>query len=175
MMHNLYKEQKLQPAIDPGGLLEAFLGLPPELRRYLMCFLWFPPTAIRKKREMIYLWMAHPYVIREDHANMIFDELIAKGFIIPVNQKCTLVPDSCMMSQSLRSSLTRELCQQNKCYMADSTSNEFLAVGFEDADFKNCVINVGAAIIDGMPLENLKILEILYLERWQTSLTHAPY
>ncbi|KAH7836594.1 hypothetical protein Vadar_003282 [Vaccinium darrowii] len=177
MMRKLYEQQKFEPAIDPKGLLEAFLALPPELRRYMMCFFWFPPRAIITRRVMIYLWMAHPYGIKninEERANVIFDKLIAKGFIEPVTQKCSLVANCCMMSHSLRSSLTREICQQNSCYLVDSSSNQFLAVGFDDSDFKNCLINSGAAIIDDWPeeFEKTRNLKILYLGRWQTSSMH---
>ncbi|KAH7845853.1 hypothetical protein Vadar_006694 [Vaccinium darrowii] len=177
MMRKLYEQQKFEPAIDSKGLLEAFLALAPELRRYMMCFFWFPPRAIITRRVVIYLWMAHPYGIEnidEDRANEIFDRLIAKGFIEPVTPKCCLVANCCMMSHSLRSSLTRELCQQNSCYLVDSTSNQFLAVGFDDSDFKNCLINTGAAIIDDWPeeFEKTRNLKILYLGRWQTSSMH---
>ncbi|XP_058205595.1 disease resistance RPP13-like protein 4 [Rhododendron vialii] len=190
MTHFFYKAPEVEHAGDFDGLLlEAFRELPLPLRMCLLCFFKFPPAVTIKRTTMIYLWIGQRYTywrlwgtgrkewkeelpLEEDVGNKIIDELIAKGFIEPVYQNCSLVPDSCRMSLSVRSTLYK------KAEHRGFTSNDTLDL---DRGFvcggqygHSCLINVGEAIIHCGPeiFENMNNVQSLYLGRWQSLATH---
>ncbi|KAI8562265.1 hypothetical protein RHMOL_Rhmol03G0021600 [Rhododendron molle] len=119
MSHFFYKEPEDAHTGDFDGLLEAFHGLSQPWQRCLLCFFKFPPAAIIKRTTMIYLWIglglgytwlsASNYVKmifdKDDYGNTILNEFVEKGFIQPIYQNCSLAPDSCRMSISVRSAL----------------------------------------------------------------------
>ncbi|XP_058205105.1 uncharacterized protein LOC131319025 [Rhododendron vialii] len=182
MTHFFYKEPwvPFTSGYHIQRLLEAFHDLSDPLRWCLLCFFRFPPEATIKRTTMIYLWIGQGFTswhlprIEEDEGIRIFDELIEKGFIEPVYQNCSLVPDSCRMSLSVRSSL------HNAAEGSGFTSNDTLDLDFgfvccNPCDYgKSCLINVGEAIINCGPeiFENMKFIRSLYLGRWQNSAMH---
>ncbi|KAI8562264.1 hypothetical protein RHMOL_Rhmol03G0021500 [Rhododendron molle] len=193
MTHFFYKEPQVLHNDYLGGQFKASFELSEPLLFGLLCFFAFPPEATIKKRTMIYLWIGQglilwhlrsrglcqrdfdaiiPHIIEEDVGNEIFDALIAKGFIEPVYQNCPLVPDTCRMSLSVRSSFYKE------AKFRRFTSNDSLDLdpGFVCSGLKvrPCLINVGEAIINCRPeiFENIKFIRSLYLGRWQSSATH---
>ncbi|KAH7833431.1 hypothetical protein Vadar_006281 [Vaccinium darrowii] len=185
MMHFFYKEPNVPHTID-DGILEAFSKLPEPLRCCLSCFFKFPPMATIKRTPMMYLWIGQGYVSQylhsegydldvEELADKIFDDLIEKGFIEPIYQNFSLVPDSCRMSLTVRSTLYEE------AKLRGFTSNANGALDLDPSavcrdliQHSSCLINVGEAIINCEPeiFKNLKHIRSLYLGRWQSSATH---
>ncbi|KAI8562256.1 hypothetical protein RHMOL_Rhmol03G0020800 [Rhododendron molle] len=170
-----YKEPRVAYTSDFDDLLMAFYDLPWRLRRFLLCFLKFPPAATIKRTTMIYLWMtSFRYVgdTNEDEGNKIFGELVERGFIQPIYQNCSLVPDSCRMSLSVRSAL------YGKALRNEFTSNNNLDLDPRLAWNLHwgpyCCINVGGAIINWVPeiRKDEGYIGSLYLGRWQSSTTH---
>ncbi|KAH7855908.1 hypothetical protein Vadar_030512 [Vaccinium darrowii] len=183
--HFFYKEPEVAHAGDFDGQLKAFRDLPEHVGCCLLCFFKFPAEATIKRTTMIYLWMGQEFFIwgsAKEHKLLdpgeifgqeIFDELIAKDFIEPVNQKYSLVPDSCRMKLSVRSSLLEEA--EKRGFTSNGTLD--LDLGFvrgDDLPGHSCLINVGEAIIDCRPaiFENMKHIRSLYLGRWQSSAKH---
>ncbi|KAH7834077.1 hypothetical protein Vadar_012526 [Vaccinium darrowii] len=185
MMHFFYKEPDVAHTVD-DGLLEAFRKLSEPLRCCLSCFFKFPPMATIKRTPMIYLWIGQGYVSQylhsegydldvEELADRIFDDLIEKGFIEPIYQNFSLVPDSCKMSLTVHSSLYEE------AKLTGFTSNANGALDLDSSavcrdliQHSLCLINVGEAIINCEPeiFKNMKAIRSLYLGRWQSSATH---
>ncbi|PSR93572.1 Disease resistance RPP13-like protein [Actinidia chinensis var. chinensis] len=185
MMHNLCTEPKFGHTIGSEGIVKAFRDLPPILQTCLLCFFRFPSMAIIKRSVMTYLWIVDGPELKgmrsitekdletkEDICNEIFDQLVKKGFIEPIYQKCRLRPDCCWMSNEVRSAITFI------ANLHEYTSNYILDRGTQFVDFDkhkcSAFINCGAAIIDGGPelFDKMKHIEILYLGRWQCSVTH---
>ncbi|PSR93569.1 Disease resistance RPP13-like protein [Actinidia chinensis var. chinensis] len=109
MMHNLCREPKFWHTIGSRDIVRDFRDhLPTILQKCLLCFFRFPSMAIIKRRVMTYLWIVEvPELnglrgttekVLEDICNEIFDQLVKKGFIEPIYQKCSLLPDCCWMS-----------------------------------------------------------------------------
>ncbi|KAI8527104.1 hypothetical protein RHMOL_Rhmol12G0050000 [Rhododendron molle] len=183
MTHFFHKEPEVAHSGDFDGRLKVFHELPEQLRYCLLCFFKFPPMATIKRTSMIYLWIGQGYISEylhsegcvgdfEVHAGKIFDELIAKGFIEPIYQNCSLTPDSCKMSLYVRSSLYEEA--KRRGFTSDGTLDLDLGFVCGGLDGHSCLINVGEAIISCEPkiFENMKHIRSLYLGRWQSSATH---
>ncbi|KAH7859736.1 hypothetical protein Vadar_004836 [Vaccinium darrowii] len=174
--HNMWYHNRIKKAFD---------DLSVDLRCCLLSFFKFPPMATIKRSTMIYLWIGRSFYPQpllqeeseEDAANKVFDDLIEKGFIEPVFQNCSLVPDSCRMSLFVRSSLyeTAVSCR--------FTSNDTLDMDFgfahrkSDVNGKSFLINVGEAIIDFVSeiFANMKSIQSLHLGRWQSSESSAEH
>ncbi|KAK9267759.1 hypothetical protein L1049_010193 [Liquidambar formosana] len=81
----------------------------------LLCFALFPENAVVKKRLLIYWWVGEGLLVSssgseepgavEKSAEDIFEELMVKGFIEPINKKRGLVPDSFKMQSFIRSAI----------------------------------------------------------------------
>ncbi|XP_058193163.1 disease resistance RPP13-like protein 4 isoform X3 [Rhododendron vialii] len=185
MTHFFHKEPEVAHTGDFDGLLKDFHDLPEPLRRCLSCFFKFPPMATIKRTSMIYLWIGQGYISDYLHsggcvwdddvevlAGKIFDDLIAKGFIEPIYQNCSLVPDECKMSLSVRSSLYEEA--KDRGFISNGTSLDLDHESGVQIRQTSCLINVGEAIVNFQPeiLENMKHIQSLYLGRWQSSATH---
>ncbi|GFZ03151.1 hypothetical protein Acr_15g0017590 [Actinidia rufa] len=106
-MMNLYMEPKSESTMDSAHLLESFNDLPHYSQYFLLCFFLFPPKAVIKRRVIIYLWRSEYSYWREDLANVVLDRFIGMGFIEPVYQRCSFVPDSLRMPLSVRSALSK--------------------------------------------------------------------
>lgn len=184
MMHFFYSEPVVAHSGDFDRVLKTFNDLPLALRYCLLCFFKFPPVATVKRTMMIYLWIGQGYIYmhlrgsgrieckeersqEEDAGNKIFDEVIAKGLIEPISRNCSLVPDSCRMSLSVRSSLYKEA--EDKGF----TSNVTLGLVYGRL-YGSCLVNNGEAIVNCEPkiFEKMIYTESLYLGRWQGSATH---
>ncbi|XP_058217533.1 disease resistance RPP13-like protein 4 [Rhododendron vialii] len=185
MMHFFHREPEVTQTGDFDGILKAFHDLPKPLQDCLLCFFKFPPMATLKRTPMMYLWIGQGYISEylhsegyvwdvEVHAGKIFDELIAKGFIEPIYQKCSLVPDSCRISLPIRSSLYQEA--EVRGFTSNNINPLDLDLGFAwgGLDGHSCLINVGEAIISCEPklFENMKHIRSLYLGRWESSAMH---
>ncbi|KAI8527106.1 hypothetical protein RHMOL_Rhmol12G0050200 [Rhododendron molle] len=183
MTHFFHREPEVTQTGDFDGILKAFHYLPEPLQDCLLCFFKFPPMATIKRTPMIYLWVGQGYISRllknngyvwdvEVYAGKIFDELIAKGFIEPLYQNCSLTPDSCKMSLYVRSSLYDEA--KRRGFTSNGTLDLDLGFVCGGLDGHSCLINVGEAIISCEPklFENLKHIRSLYLGRWQILATH---
>ncbi|KAI8527101.1 hypothetical protein RHMOL_Rhmol12G0049800 [Rhododendron molle] len=164
-------------------ILKAFDDLPEPLRDCLLCFFKFPPMATIKRTSMIYLWLGQGYISKflhsdryiwdvEVHAGKILDELIAKGFIEPIYQNYSLVPDSCKMSLSCRSCLYKEA--KRRGFTSNGTLDLVPASICGDLIGHSCLINVGEPIINFQPeiFEKMKHIRSLHFGRWQSSATH---
>ncbi|XP_058193162.1 uncharacterized protein LOC131310258 isoform X2 [Rhododendron vialii] len=185
MMHFFHREPEVTQTGDFDGILKAFHDLPKPLQDCLLCFFKFPPMATLKRTLMMYLWIGQGYISKylhsegyvwdvEVHAGWIFDKLIAKGFIAPIYQKCSLVPDSCRISLPIRSSLYQEA--EVRGFTSNNINSLDLDLGFAcgGLDGHSCLINVGEAIISCEPklFENMKHIRSLYFGRWQSLATH---
>ncbi|KAI8527110.1 hypothetical protein RHMOL_Rhmol12G0050600 [Rhododendron molle] len=188
MVHFFHKEPEVGHSTgDCAGILEAFHDLPEPLRDCLLCFFKFPPMATIKRTLMIYLWIGQRYISRlvnydgidryvwhlEMHARKVYDELIAKGFIEPIYQKFSLVPDSGRMNLPVRSSLYKEA--EIRGFTSNGTLNlDPTSVCGDLIGRTSCLINVGEAIVTCEPkiFENMKHIRTLYLGRWQSLATH---
>ncbi|KAH7832975.1 hypothetical protein Vadar_001930 [Vaccinium darrowii] len=185
MLHFFYKEPDVPHTID-DGILEAFSKLPEPRRCCLSCFFKFPPMATIKRTPMMYLWIGQGYVSQylhsegydsdvEELADKIFDDLIEKGFIEPIYQNFSLVPDSCRMSLTVRSSLYEEAKLRGFTSNANGALHlDSSAICRDLIQHSSCLINVGEAIINFEPeiFKNMKHIRSLYLGRWQSSATH---
>ncbi|KAH7837879.1 hypothetical protein Vadar_019218 [Vaccinium darrowii] len=185
LMHFFYQEPEFAHTSDSDGLLKTYHDLPEPLRYCLLCFFKFPTEAIVKRTIMIYLWIGQGFISwhqwsrekllpkeeelppEEDVGNQILDELTTKGFIEPVYQKCSFMPDSCRMTHFVRSSLSNEAKVSG--FISDKGLD--LDTGFVDGGLcgQTCLVNVGEAIIDGSSetFEKMKNVRSLYLGRWQ--------
>ncbi|KAI8562267.1 hypothetical protein RHMOL_Rhmol03G0021800 [Rhododendron molle] len=178
MSHFFYKEPRVTHTGDfDGRILKAFRELDEELQCCLLCFFKFPPEATIKRTTMIYLWISLGLGYNWeghwiDRWNVFLDNLVEEGFIQPIYQTCSLVPDSCRMSLSVRSAL------YGAAKATGFTSKDNL-----DLDLQNdrghgwghkCLINVGAAIINWETeiFDNIENIKCLYLGRWQSSAMH---
>ncbi|XP_058205593.1 disease resistance RPP13-like protein 4 [Rhododendron vialii] len=195
MSHFFYKEPEDTHTGDFDGLLEAFHDLSLPWQRCLLCFFKFPPAAIIKRTTMIYLWIglglgytwlsASNYVKmifdKDDYGNTILNEFVEKGFIQPIYQNCSLAPDSCRMSISVRSAL------YEAAKASGFTSKDNLDLDLQNdnlgLDLENdrghilghaCLINVGEAVInwESEIFDNTENIRCLCLGRWQSSATH---
>ncbi|KAF8672965.1 hypothetical protein HU200_049033 [Digitaria exilis] len=61
----------------------AVAGLVERLRSCALCLAAFPEGAVVKKRLLLHWWMAEGFVRSADDGKSRFDELVARGFIIP--------------------------------------------------------------------------------------------
>ncbi|KAI8562263.1 hypothetical protein RHMOL_Rhmol03G0021400 [Rhododendron molle] len=122
------------------------------------------------------------YENEEDESNKIFDELVERGFIEPIYQNCSLVPDSCRMSRHVRYSLYKH-AKADAFTLNDTPDLDLGFVpggvygnsGLIEVIYSNaCLINVGDAIIDSGPeiFKNKERVRSVYLGRWQSSATH---
>ncbi|KAI8562271.1 hypothetical protein RHMOL_Rhmol03G0022200 [Rhododendron molle] len=116
---------------------------------------------------MIYLWVgnysSHEWDINEDEGNKIFDELVEKGFIQPIYQNCSLEPNSCRMSLSVRSTLYKE-AERRGFTSNDNLDFRFIR-SYEWAH--SSLINIGEAIINWKPeiIKNKDYIRSLHLGR----------
>ncbi|XP_058198533.1 disease resistance RPP13-like protein 4 [Rhododendron vialii] len=180
-MIHLYWRPEFGSSSEPEDLQRALDGLPYMVKRYLFCFLIFPPMTIIKRTFLRYWWIANRLVgwhakrnniagkSGEDIGNEIFDMLIAECFIKPVFQKRGLVPDSCQMSHSVHSALTIAANVYLRTFYVLGRNNQTIRL-----DRYLRVINIGEAIIDGGPqlFEKMRNITIVYLGRRQSLATH---
>ncbi|XP_058193158.1 uncharacterized protein LOC131310256 [Rhododendron vialii] len=183
MTHFFHREPEVADTGESNSLLKDFHDLPEPLRCCLSCFFKFPPMAVIKRTPMIYLWIGQGYISKylhsegyiwdvEVHAGKIFDKLITMGFIEPIYQNCSLVPDSCTMSLSVRSSIYKEAKGMGFTSKGNFDLDDASICG--DLIRHSCLVNVGEAIIKckSETFENMKHIQSLYLGRWQSSATH---
>ncbi|KAI8562249.1 hypothetical protein RHMOL_Rhmol03G0020200 [Rhododendron molle] len=150
--HFFYKEPDVEHTGDFDGLiLEAFRELSLPLR-------------IKEWKEELPL--------EEEVGNKIIDELIAKGFIEPVYQNCSLAPDSRRMSLSVRSTLYEKA--EHRRFTSNDTLDLDLGFVCGGQYGHSCLINVGEAITPSGPetFENMNDVQSLCLGRWQSLATH---
>lgn len=195
MMGNLEKEFK--PTInDHEGLRAALSDLPYLSKLCLLSFFRFPEMATIMRSVIIYWWIAEGFLLRiwidteierfnalqqdsgneyfeleEDIGNEIFEELITKGLVEPVYQKCSLVPDSCRMSPLVRSILTTEA--ERYGFTSFYTLGQDTRVLGQDG--YSCLNNVSEAVIYGGPelCARMKHVNIAYLGRWHSLASHS--
>ncbi|KAL6654349.1 hypothetical protein ACP70R_007814 [Stipagrostis hirtigluma subsp. patula] len=75
-------------------------GLEERLRGCVLCLAAFPDGAVIKKRLLIHWWLAEGFVRSAGEGKTRFDELVAKGFVIPsapsafcgTDHRCTVRP-----------------------------------------------------------------------------------
>ncbi|GMP74954.1 hypothetical protein CsSME_00032196 [Camellia sinensis var. sinensis] len=188
MLHSLHKDAKFDHIAALQQCKVSVLGLPLTLRNCLLCFLRFPEMVSIKKKFIIYWWIGEGFLppnpedqktkdeialgkTEEDFGNEILGELIAKDFIEPIYKNCSLFTNSYRMLPFIRSTLT---------IMAEGFGfSPVYTLGPDTPNFAQynecqCLLNVDAAIIDGGPKLFLKMdhFKILYLGRWQRSVTH---
>ncbi|XP_028087297.1 disease resistance RPP13-like protein 4 [Camellia sinensis] len=187
MLHSLHKDAKFDHIAALQQCKVSVLGLPLTLRNCLLCFLRFPEMASIKK-FLIYWWIGEGFLppnpedqktkseialgkTEEDFGNEILGELIAKDFIEPIYKNCSLVTNSYRMLPFIHSALTimAERFGFSPVYTLGSDTPTFAQYN----EYK-CLLNVGAAIIDGGPklFSKMNHFKILYLGRWQRSVTH---
>ncbi|GFY91774.1 hypothetical protein Acr_08g0001700 [Actinidia rufa] len=154
-------EPKFAGTID-SDLLKDFLDVP-RFQMCLLCFFLFPPEAVIKRRVLISLPISKRPYFNEDRAKETLDDLIEMGFVEPVYQKCSLVPDSGKMRPLVRSAFSN-------ISMRYVNSSKYNTGGI--TELQSCLINFGEAIIDGELFEKSTHVNSLYLGRWQSSATH---
>ncbi|PSS10312.1 Disease resistance RPP13-like protein, partial [Actinidia chinensis var. chinensis] len=161
----MYMELKSERTKNAGPLLQAFNDLSYIKQNMVLCFFLFPPKVVIKRRVIIFLGISE--LVNEEDANKDFEYLIGMGFIEPVYQKCSLVPDSCRMPLSVLSALS----DITKKYVNTSKYNTGEITEFHRG-YISSLVNVDNAIIDGKLLEKGTDFNTLYLGRWQSSATH---
>ncbi|KAA8519903.1 hypothetical protein F0562_014187 [Nyssa sinensis] len=168
-----------------------FNDLSIELKLCVLCFSVFPENVTIKKRLMIYWWIGEGFVretpgkTSEQLANDFFKELIVKGFIEPVYERCNLVADSCKMHPFFRSALIMQaemaaFFDFDEGNVTESFSRSLRAclvgkglANIQDLENLHLMFNVNEPILE-FKLEwflKMKNINVLYLGRWQTSAT----
>ncbi|CAL5344860.1 unnamed protein product [Camellia sinensis] len=184
----LHKEPKFEHNAAFRQFEVAFLGLPFTLRNCLLCFLRFPEMVSIKKKFIIYWWIGEGFLppnpedqktkdeialgkTEEDFGNETLGELIAKDLIEPIFQNCSLVTNSYRMLPFIRSALT--IMAERFGFSPVYTLGPETPTLAQYNEYQ-CLLNVGAAIIDGGPklFSKMNHFKILYLGRWQRSVTH---
>ncbi|CAL5411117.1 unnamed protein product [Camellia sinensis] len=177
-----------QDNINKAGDRKHIVQLAQGPKDCLLSFSRFPKMVSIKNKFIIYWWIGEGFLppnpedqktkaeialgkTEEDFGNEILGELIAKDFIEPIYKNCSLFTNSYRMPPFIRSALTiiAERFGYSPVYTLGSGTPNF-------AQYNKCqwLLNVDAAIIDGVPKLFLKMdhFKILYLGRWQRSVTH---
>ncbi|CAL5344854.1 unnamed protein product [Camellia sinensis] len=187
MLHSLHKDAKFDHIAALQQCKVSVLGLPLTLRNCLLCFLRFPEMASIKK-FLIYWWIGEGFLppnpedqktkseialgkTEEDFGNEILGELVAKDFIEPIYKNCSLVTNSYRMLPFIRSALT---ITAERFGFSPVCTLDLDTLSLAQYNKYQCLLNVGAAIIDGGPklFSKMNHCKILYLGRWQRSVTH---
>ncbi|KAA8515394.1 hypothetical protein F0562_018995 [Nyssa sinensis] len=191
---NLYKSTTFEQSSAFKDLQARYDDLgSTELKLCLLSFSVFPENVTITKRLMIYWWIGEGFVCSssdrtaEKLASEFFNELMAKGFIEPVNEKRSLAVDRCRMHPFIRSGVIM-LAERAKFFDFDSAGNltedfscslRACLVGkglsnIQDLEKLHMVFNVNEPILEFKPEWFLKMrnVNVLYLGRWQTSATH---
>ncbi|KAF5934310.1 hypothetical protein HYC85_030481 [Camellia sinensis] len=187
ILYSLHKDPKFEHNTAFQQFEVSFLSLPFTLRDCLLCFLRFP-EMVSIKKFIIYRWIGEGFLppnpedqktkeeialgkTEEDFGNEIFGELIAKDFIEPIYKSCSLVTNSYRMLPFIRSALT--IMAERFGFSPVYTLGPDTSTLAQYNEYQ-CLLNVGAAIIDGGPklFSKMNHFKILYLERWQRSVTH---
>ncbi|CAL5344853.1 unnamed protein product [Camellia sinensis] len=156
ILHSLHKDPKFEHTTTFQRFKDWWIG---------KGFLPQNPEDQKTKEEIVVGKM------EEDFGNEISGELIAKDFIEPIYKNCSLVTSSYRMLPFIHSALM---------IMAEGfgfSSVYILGPGTPTLAKYNeyqCLLNVGAAIIDGGPILfwRMNHFKILYLRRWQRLVTH---
>ncbi|THG12667.1 disease resistance RPP13-like protein 4 [Camellia sinensis] len=188
ILHRLHKDPKFKQNAAFQQFEVSFLGLPVTLRNCLLCFLRFPDMVRIKKKFIIYWWIGEGFLppnpedqktkaeialgkTEEDFGHEILGELVAKDFIEPIYKNCSLVTNSYRMLPFICSALTimAERFGFSPVYTLGPNTPTLAQY-----DEYQCLLNVDAAIIDGGPklFSKMNHFKILYLGRWQRSVTH---
>ncbi|CAL5408681.1 unnamed protein product [Camellia sinensis] len=188
ILYRLHKDPKFEQNAVFQQFEVSFLGLPFTLRDCLLCFLRFPDMVSIKKKIIIYWWIGEGFLppnpedqktkdeialgkMEEDFGNEILGELIAKDFIEPIYQNCSLFTNNYRMLPFIRSALT--IMAERFGFSPVYTLAPDIRT-FAQCNEYTCLLNVGAAIIDGGPklFSKMNHFKILYLGRWQRSVMH---
>ncbi|CAL5411123.1 unnamed protein product [Camellia sinensis] len=187
ILFSLHKDPKFEHNTAFQQFEVSFLSLPFTLRDCLLCFLRFPEMVSIKKKFIIYWWIGEGFLppnpedqktkeeialgkTEEDFGNEM-GELIARDFIEPIYKNCSLVTNSYRMLPFIRSTLT--IMAERFGFSPVYTLGPDTPTLAQYNEYQ-CLLNVGAAIIDGGPklFSKMNHFKILYLERWQRSVTH---
>ncbi|CAL5411118.1 unnamed protein product [Camellia sinensis] len=188
ILYSLHKDPKFEHNTAFQKLEASFLGLSFTSRDCLLCFLRFPEMASIKKKFLIYWWIGEGFLppnpedqktkseialakTKEDFGNEILGELVAKDFIEPIYKNCSLVTNSYRMLPFIRSALT---ITAERFGFSPVCTLDLDTLSLAQYNKYQCLLNVGAAIIDGGPklFSKMNHCKILYLGRWQRSVTH---
>lgn len=77
------KMAEIHRAAQMNHLRLAVGSLEPRLRGCLLCLASFPDGAVIKKRLLIHWWLAEDFIQAPGQGKKHFDDLVAKGFIVP--------------------------------------------------------------------------------------------
>ncbi|CAL5344856.1 unnamed protein product [Camellia sinensis] len=187
-LYSLHKDPKFEHNTAFQKLEASFLGLSFTSRDCLLCFLRFPEMASIKKKFLIYWWIGEGFLppnpedqktkseialgkTEEDFGNEILGELVAKDIIEPIYKNCSLVTNSYRMLPFIRSALT---ITAERFGFSPVCTLDLDTLSLAQYNKYQCLLNVGAAIIDGGPklFSKMNHFKILYLGRWQKSVTH---
>ncbi|KAL7211972.1 hypothetical protein ACSBR2_014766 [Camellia fascicularis] len=151
----------------------------------LLCFSVFPENAEINKRVMIYWWIGEGFATTEQIANDLFINLFVERFIEPVCKMGSFAVNIWKMDPLVRS-LVIEIAKTSSFFDFDHdddddgsvTSRECLIANgltkIQDFEKLNTLLNVNESILEFNPefFSKMKKLSVLYLGRWQTSVSH---
>ncbi|XP_040384689.1 disease resistance RPP13-like protein 4 [Oryza brachyantha] len=84
----------------------AIGGFEARLRGCVLCLAAFPEGTVIKKRLLIHWWIGEGFVRSADEGKSRFDELIAKGFIVPIPSHLCATVHRCTVRPWMRDLLT---------------------------------------------------------------------
>ncbi|KAL7242597.1 hypothetical protein ACSBR1_015056 [Camellia fascicularis] len=127
----------------------------------LLCFSVFPENAEINKRVMIYWWIGKGFATTEQIANDLFINVFVERFIEPIAKTSSFF-DFDHDDDDDGSVTSRE------CLIANRLTK------IQDFEKLNTLFNVNESILEFNPefFSKMKKLSVLYLGRWQTSVSH---
>ncbi|KAL7211961.1 hypothetical protein ACSBR2_014759 [Camellia fascicularis] len=184
---NTLKNQALKRRFAVKEFRACYDQLDEVSRICLLFFSVFPENAKIKKRVMMYWWIGEGLMTTERLANELFNKFIVKGFIEPVCKvgNSSLGVNICKMDPLVRSMVIKIAESINFANFDDDNDDNANATpracltgdgltNIQDLEKLNTLFNVNEAILEIKPecFSKMKNVKVLYLGRWQTSVSH---
>ncbi|KAH7858783.1 hypothetical protein Vadar_027955 [Vaccinium darrowii] len=159
---NLCKNEMLVRSSEFKDFKALYNGLDDKQKVCLLCFSAFPEKEIIKKRFMFYWWTGEGFVApvkdgeqtTEDMANEVFSEPMAKGFIEPFFEMCTLdcLVNKCRVNPFVRAALIA-LARRAKLFDFDAVGKP---IGNFSSSCRACLL--AGEKLKGEGIENVHML-----------------
>ncbi|KAG5538818.1 hypothetical protein RHGRI_019388 [Rhododendron griersonianum] len=113
---------------SPEAFKERYDALKPQQQQSLLYFSFFPENSLIRKKVPTYLWMGEEFLQStaagdwEEIADPLFEELIAMGFVEPVEEKVKGDFNVCSVKPDIRSALL-EIAHTKGFFDFDSDDN----------------------------------------------------
>ncbi|GMP72716.1 hypothetical protein CsSME_00030647 [Camellia sinensis var. sinensis] len=184
---NTLKNQALKRRFAVKEFRACYDQLDEVSRICLLFFSVFPENAKIKKRVMMYWWIGEGLMTTERLANELFNKFIVKGFIDPVCKvgNSSLGGNICKMDPLVRSMVIKVAKSINFANFDDDNDDNANATPracltgdgltkIQDLEKLNTLFNVNEDILEIKTeyFSKMKNVKVLYLGRWQTSVSH---